>query len=49
MQYKTLIARCLLAGFVLHVIAACGPSQNVVQPTEKKGMTAAERKDKRGE
>jgi hypothetical protein len=49
MNYKILVARCLFAAFVLHTVAACGDSKNIIDQSQKKGMTAAERKDKRGE
>ncbi len=48
MQTKNWIAVGLLALFVLSLIG-CGERKNVINSSDKTGMTAAERKDKRGD
>ncbi len=48
MQIKNWISVGLLALFVISLLG-CGEQKNVVNSSDKTGMTAQERKDKRGD
>jgi hypothetical protein len=48
MRLKNWIALALLASF-LFAISGCGEQKNVIDPSQKTGLTPEERKSKRGD